>query len=209
VIAALVGPFAEAVMATLQPCTFLLIVPTVAAVGAARAGWQALVAAVPAGIVGGWILVDNRWILDGWQLRASAALVAMLFALLVSARARALLPRVGPAMERAWPQAATVGVITLIATTWWRPCVGEQLGAILNEAQNGLAGQLAPMAAYMVGALIPLAGFVAMRYAWDPPGRVRTVVAWSSATVGFVVAVSLAAGQHDDVVVTLTRWTLE
>ena len=92
---------------------------------------------------------------------------------------------------------------------WWRPCVGEELGTILNGAQHGIGEQLVPMAAYMLGALTPVAMVVAIRYALDPPDRWLRPVTWVAASVGIVVAASLAAGQHDEVVVTLTRWTLE
>ena len=71
-LAAMIGPFAEAVRATVQPCTFLLIVPTTAAVVAARANWQALVGGTAAAVVGGWILADNSVLLEGAWLRLSA-----------------------------------------------------------------------------------------------------------------------------------------
>jgi cytochrome c biogenesis protein CcdA len=92
---------------------------------------------------------------------------------------------------------------------WWRPCVGAELGAILNGAQDGLAGEVVPMAAYMLGAILPVAVVVAISRAVQPPERATTVLAWGAVAVGLVVAASLVAGQHDEVVVTLTRWTLE
>lgn len=206
---AVVGPFAEAVRATAQPCTFLLIVPTMAAVVACRARWQALVATVVAGTVGGWVLIDNRWILDGWLLRASAAVAIALFAVLAFQPLRSRVPGLARGLERDLSLAGIVGVITFTATLWWRPCVGEELGAILNGAQAGTVGQLVPMAAYMLGALVPVAAVVALRYALPPPGRALEAVAWASAALGIVISTSLLAGRHDDVVVALTRWTLE
>ena len=181
---AVVGAFAEALRATFQPCTFLLIVPTLTAVVAGRARWQALAAAVLAGVVGGWILVDNRWILDGWLLRAAAAAVIGGLALLVAPGLRSRLPGAGTRLDGAWAQASVVGAVTLVASMWWRPCVGEELGTILNGAQHGIGEQLVPMAAYMLGALTPVAMVVAIRYALDPPDRWLRPVTWVAASVG-------------------------
>ncbi len=80
--AAVTGPFAEAVRATVRPCTFLLIVPTLAAVVAAGARWQALVAATGSGVVGGWVLADNAFVLDGTRLRLSAVAAVVLLLVL-------------------------------------------------------------------------------------------------------------------------------
>ncbi|MFW2334306.1 hypothetical protein [Ilumatobacter sp.] len=208
-IAAIVGPFTEAVRATTQPCTFLLIVPTLAAVVAAGAHWQALVGAVLAALVGGWVLADNQILLDDAWLRVSGLIVIGALVLLVSRTARDAMPGAGRRLERPWMQAGIVGGLTLVATMWWRPCVGEQLGIILNGAQDGLAGELLPMAAYMLGAVVPVAIVVAARYAIEPPRHVSNAIGRVFTAVGVVVAGSLVAGQHDEVVVTLTRWTLE
>lgn len=209
---AVAGPFAEALRATFQPCTVLLVVPTVTAVVAGRARWQGTLAAAASLIVGGWILLDNRFVLEGWMLRASAGLVVVALVALVvfaSPEFRGRVPAAGPMFQRPWPQAALVGAITLAASLWWRPCVGEQLGAILNGAQEGIGGQLVPMAAYMLGTFAPVALVVAVRYAADPPARLLATSAWFAAAAGIVVAGALVAGRHGDVVVTLTRWTLE
>lgn len=204
----LVGPFAEAVRATVQPCTFLLIVPTLAAVAVAGAKWQALLGATVAGIVGGWLLADNRFLLDGAWLRVSGLLAIVLFALLVIPGVRAEVPG-ERYLGHVRGQAGIVAAVTLLATMWWRPCVGEELGVILNGAQDGLAGELLPMASYMLGALVPVAVVVAARYAAEPPQRWVSSMGLAFAAVGVVIGASLLAGQHDEVVVTLTGLTLE
>lgn len=207
--ASIVGPFAEGVRATFQPCTFLLIVPTSAAVIAAGARWQPLVGATIAAVAGGWLLADNRILLDGAWLRLSALVAIGLLVVLVSRTGRSTVPVVGRRLDHAWAPGVVVAVLTLLATMWWRPCVGEELGLILNGAQDGLTVQLVPMAAYMLGALVPVAVVVAARYTIEPPGRLALPVSWVFAVIGIVVAGSLAAGRHDEVVVALTRWTLE
>lgn len=211
-IGAVVGPFAEAVRATFQPCTFLLIVPILAAVVAARARWQALVGATVGAVVGGWILIDNRWILDGWSLRVSAGVVVALLGAIVMSPTDAADTAGAGGRRLRLPDPARwtgVGLIAVIATSWWRPCVGPELGSILNGAQDGLAGQMIPMAAYMLGAMVPVAVVAALRYAVEPPERALTAITRAGAAAGVIVAVFLVAGRHDDVVVTLTRWTLE
>jgi cytochrome c-type biogenesis protein len=193
VIAAVVGPFAEAVRATVQPCSFLLIVPAVTAVAAARASWQALLWVAGATVLGGWALVANEWILDGWWLRLSA--VAVMVGLV--------------ALAAGWEHAWVAGAIAVIASQWWRPCVGDELGAILNGAQDGIAGELVPMTAYMFGVTLPVAAIVAVRYAFEPPPRLLTQCTRVFAAIGVVIAGFLVAGRHESVTTTLTRWTLE
>ncbi len=99
-------------------------------------------------------------------------------------------------------------MLTFFATMWWRPCVGEELGLIVNGASDGLAGEPVPTAACMSAALVPVSVVVAIRHATEPSGRVLLPITRLFAVVGIVVAGSLASGQHDEVVV-LTRWTLE
>lgn len=199
----MLGPFVEAVRATVQPCTFLLIAPMAIAVVCARARWSALLAAVGAAIVGGWLLAANWFLLDGAMLAVSATVVIVLLGAMV-------IPGVG----RRWPivaqdrgRAAIVGAVTLVATMWWRPCVGSELGAILTASQYGLAGQLLPMAVYMVGAGVPVVAIALAYAAVDPPERYTDALSWAAYAGAIVLGGSLALGQHDQVVVALTRWT--
>ncbi len=205
--AAVIGPFAEAVRSTAQPCTFLLIVPTAAAVVAARASWQALVGATLAALLGGWLLADNSFLLEGAWLRLSAVVVVLASAALVAPLDR-VTARSAERFATPWSRAGIVSFVALVATQWWRPCVGEELGVILSASQDDIGGQLLPMAAYMLGALVPVAAAVAVRYAVEPATRALTVAASCAAVVGIVVAGFLVAGRHESVVVTLTQWTL-
>lgn len=205
--AVVVGPFAEAVRSTVQPCTFLLIVPTFAAVVAARAGWRALVGAALAAVAGGWLLADNSFLLEGAWLRISAAFVVIATAALVAPLDR-MDARSAGRFAAPWTRAGIVSFVALVATQWWRPCVGEELGVILSASQDDIGGQLLPMAVYMLGAMVPVAAAVAVRYAVEPATRALTVAASCAALVGIVVAGFLVVGRHESVVVTLTQWTL-
>ncbi len=197
------GPFVEAVRATTQPCTFLLIAPSAIALVCARANWRSLLAALAAAIVGGWLLVANRFVLDGLWLNASGLLVIALLAAIVVPRAAQRWQTWGDPRSHA----AVVGIVGLMATLWWRPCVGSELGSILTAGQADLIPELVPMAAYMIGALMPLIVIFLLYLAVDPDDRRSQQLGWLALAVGTVVAGSLALGRHDQVVVALSRWS--
>lgn len=199
------GAFAEAIRATAQPCTFLLVVPIAVVVLATGARWRATVAASGAAIVGGWLVASNWFILDGWQLQLSAGVAIVAIVAVAAAPFDQRLASLGGDRVRV-PVAAGV---SLLATMWWRPCVGEELGSILTDAQTGLAGQVPGMTAYMLGAMTPVAIIALAVNAAGPAQRRRAAVGALAATFGLVIVGALAIGRHDSVVVTLTRWTLD
>jgi len=196
------GAFAEAIRATVQPCTFLLIIPIVVVVLATGARWRPTVAAVGATIVGGLLLASNWFILDGWQLQVSAGVAV---AAIVAVAAAPFDDRL-ISLRNDRVAAPVAAGVSLLATMWWRPCVGEELGAILTDAQTGLAGQIPGMTAYMVGSMLPVLIVALAVNVVGPVARQRAAV--GSGVVGLVVVGALAVGRHDSVVVTLTKWTL-
>ena len=197
------GPFAESIRATTQPCTFLLLAPMTIVVICARARWETLIAAVAAAIVGGWLLVGNWFVPDGWWLYLSAIVgIALLAARLV------------PPVHRRWSNrggarlgAGVAGVVTLLGTLWWRPCVGAELGTILPAGQAEPFGQLPAMTAYMLGAVLPLVAIVLLYRTVEPSPDQARRLGLAAFAAGVVIAGSVAIGQHDQVVVSLTRWT--
>ena len=196
------GAFAEAIRATVQPCTFLLIIPIVVVVLATGARGRPTVAAVGATIVGGLLLASNWFILDGWQLQVSAGVAV---AAIVAVAAAPFDDRL-ISLRNDRVAAPVAAGVSLLATMWWRPCVGEELGAILTDAQTGLAGQIPGMTAYMVGSMLPVLIVALAVNVVGPVARQRAAV--GSGVVGLVVVGALAVGRHDSVVVTLTKWTL-
>lgn len=199
----MLSAFAEAVRATTQPCTLLLLAPVLAVVIATRCRWQSLAAAVVAAVVGGWVFAASSIVLDDAQVRVSAALVVVALVLIVAA------PRVERLAWAADPrvQTAAVGGVTFAATLWWRPCVGAELGVILTGARDGLVDELAGMAAYMVGAMAPVALVVLLAQTLSLREDALTLASWAGATLGIVIAGTLLVGRHDDVVVALNRLT--
>lgn len=200
----MIGPFVEAIRATPQPCTFLLVVPISIAVIVTRARWQAFAAVCGSAVVGGWLLAANWFLLDGVFLRVSGVVVIVALAVVAVPAVRARVE----ITARADVQVAISAAVALIATQWWRPCVGDELGTILTGAQFDLAGQLFPMSAYMLGAMVPVGLIVLAWRVLTPSDRVIRPLVYGASAAGFVIAASIVAGQHDDVVVTLTRWTL-
>jgi cytochrome c-type biogenesis protein len=193
--------FGEAVRATAQPCTFLLVAPTLAGVMLVGATGAALGAALVAAILGGWLLAGNWWVLDGGWLQVSAAL---LLAGIVVVAASYRVDRL-EAIQRPATTAGVAFTTTLLASLWWRPCVGEELGSILTSSQRDVVGQLPATTAYMLGTMVPVIALVLVVRAIEPRRPER--LAFVAATLGFVIAGSLVLGRHDTVIVTLTRWS--
>jgi len=92
--------------------------------------------------------------------------------------------------------AATAAVAFLAGWTWI-PCVGRELGEILNNARAEPWSELGPTFLYMLGLFVPLVIIAALEVAWPKFGeisdhpRVRTVGLGVIAMVGGLVAVTL------------------
>ena len=199
----MLASFAEAIRATTQPCTLLLLLPAIVMAIVTRGRWSAFAAICVGAVLGGWLFIANVIALDGWQLQLSGAFVAALIALALAA------PSVHQLNWAETPglQAATAGVVTFVATLWWRPCIGEELGAILTGARVGVAGQLPGITAYMLGTMVPVLAVVLVVRAIDPSPATTRRIGWCASGVGLVVAAAMALGRHDELVTTLTRWT--
>lgn len=199
----MVGAFLEAIRATIQPCTFLLLAPIAALVIVAGARWWSLAAATAATVLGGWLVAANWWVLDGWLLRLSGAV----FAVAVTAVAWAAVDHRLDPLRRPAFVVPVVAAMSFVASLWWRPCVGKELGVILTGAQHDLPGQLPGMTAYMLGAMWPLTAIVLGRVAIAPGRRAALSMIAVATSLAAVIGVALVLGRHGDVVITLTRWT--
>lgn len=196
--------FTEAVRATTQPCTLLLIAPPLFVVLATRGRWMPLVGALVGAVVGGWLFMANVVALTDTQLRVSGLIAAGAVVVLIVA------PYVGwltwGADRRV--QTGVAAGLAFLGTLWWRPCVGEELGVILTGAANdGLAGELLGMAAYMVGALVPVVIVALVVRAIDPSERQAVWLASITTGLAVMLGTALAFGHYDDLVETLTEWS--
>ena len=106
------------------------------------------------------------------------------------------------------PLATGAGLVGGALAGWlWRPCVGEFLGDILNDASTAGPRTLGLMFIYMVGVLLPLLLIATAPYAVPAVGRVldRLPFAIAGTAVGAIYAVALAIGQYDDLIGELYR----
>jgi hypothetical protein len=195
--------FAEAIRATTQPCTLLLLLPSLIMAVVTRGRWAPFVAMCVAAVLGGWLLLANVVALTDIQLQVSGVLVVIVLATLLVA------PAVSWLRWAERPPAPTVaaGFVTFVATQWWRPCIGSELGSLLTASRDGLVGPLPGMAAYMLGAMVPVLVVVLIIRSIDPSPRIALVAGRVAGMTGLIVAGALAIGRHDELVTALTRWT--
>jgi cytochrome c biogenesis protein CcdA len=106
-----------------------------------------------------------------------------------------------------WGAAALVGTF---AGATWLPCVGEELGTVLTDAQHQPASAILLLGVYLVGVMIPLVAIVAL-LEYVPAVRRRMDSAWVvavgkglMASVGILVLVDY----YDTVLSTLARWSV-
>ena len=102
--------------------------------------------------------------------------------------------------------AATAGVAFLAGWTWI-PCVGRELGEVLNNARAEPWSELVPTFLYMLGLFVPLVIIAALEVAWPKFGEIsdspnaRAIGIGVIAMVGGLVAVTL----FDDLASELAR----
>jgi uncharacterized membrane protein required for colicin V production len=195
--------FAEAIRATTQPCTLLLLLPAVLMAVVTRGRWAPFAAICLGAVIGGWLFIANVVSLSDVQLQLSGILVAAVIALLIAAPYVAALR---------WAQSSAVqtlvaGTVAFVATLWWRPCIGTELGSILTASRTGVADQLPGITAYMLGAILPVLAVVLIRRAIAPTARAAQRASLVAGGAALVVAATLALGRHDQLVTALTRWT--
>lgn len=83
---------------------------------------------------------------------------------------------------------ATVGVAFLAGWTWI-PCVGSELGEILNNARREPWVELVPTFLYLAGLFVPLILFAALQVAWPKFGELVERPGVRSAGIGVVLLV--------------------
>ena len=199
----MIAAFAEAIRATAQPCTLLLLLPSLLMAVITRGRWAPFAAICIGAVLGGWLFIANVVSLSDLQLQFSGIFAAAVIGLVVAAPHVAALA----SAQNTTTQTSVAGVVAFVATLWWRPCIGTELGSILTASRHGVAAQLPGITAYMLGAMLPVLAVVLLVRAVDPSARATQRAALVAGGLGLVVAGALAIGRHDELVITLTRWT--
>ena len=195
----LVDTLTEGIRVITWACTLTALVPGLALVLVARRARLTVALYYTAGAaLLAWAQAAGHW----WVAARGAAVV---IAGIVAAGTYVAAWR---APGHSSPLATGAGLVGGALAGWlWRPCVGDRLGDILNEASTAGPRTLALMAVYMVGVLLPLLLIAIAAYAVPGVGRLldRLPFAIAGAAVGAAYAVALAIGQYDDLIGELYR----
>ncbi len=205
----MIDAFVEGARSIVQACHLVILVPVVMLVLAARGRWQATVASVVGIVLGGWVFATRWLVLDDTHIRWSSLLVLLIAvglgaSFVAERRSSGFDP---DASSVVWGSAAAVGVGAFVATTWWRPCVGSELGDILTNAPDQPWAQLLPAAGFMLGVSLPIVLLGLGMAAWQPGDFSTRRFALIGSACGVVLAASVLAGQHGEIVATLFDWS--
>ncbi len=95
-----------------------------------------------------------------------------------------------------------------LATWLWVPCVGKQLGTILNAAPESPASQLIPMGLFVVGLSTPLLVVGLLPVVFRSLVHIERPLANIAVALVLFVGVAMMFGWYDDVVIQLNRWSV-
>ena len=178
--------FLEGIESLKLACSLVLLIP---ALGVAFMG-KRRVWLVPAWIVSVTLIAWLRF--TGWWTPLPSGAGHIIVGVIVAA-----------VVVYAWKQntlatdlAATIGAAFLAGWTWI-PCVGRELGEILNNARAEPWAELGPTFLYLLGLFVPLILIAALEIAWPKFGEVielpwlRTAGLTIIFAVGALVAITL------------------
>lgn len=192
----LTSTYVEGFEAVRQPCTLpLLLSALVFALAAGRGAPLAVIAHVGGAAILAWARFTQLWTVDVTGFTAILAGGTVAAAAVFVARRRR-------------DRAAIVlgaGLGGAIAAAVWRPCVGSQLGAIINDAPDHRISALVPTIAYVAG-LSTLALVIASVPSAFPSlgaATTSTPVVVTGAALGVALGLAMAVGIWDDVVLEL------
>lgn len=209
----MVDAFVEGVRSITQVCHLVILAPVGLMIVAGGGRWPAVVGAVAGVVVGGWIFVAN-WLgaITESELQVSAVLVIVAavllgFPRLLDRNRTTLRGKVGSTVRSAGGTAGICGAVGVLVVQWWRPCVGTELGSILTAAPDDPWGELFPTIGFMLGISLPLIAVGLVYAVWTPSRPVARRLGWAGATLTIVLAGSVLAGQHGEIVSRLFEWS--
>ncbi len=209
----MIDAFAEGVRSLDQVCHLVVTAPVALTIVAGRGRWQTVLGAIVGVVLGGWIFVTNTvGSFSDLQLRASAvvvmiAVVILGFPSIFDRGQPAWLHTLGRRAQTPGGSAVIAAGVAVLVAQWWRPCVGVELGSILTTAPDEPFGQLAPTVGFMLGISIPLIVIGLVYAAWTPARAVSNKIGWVGAGLVALLALSVIAGQHGEIVSRLFQWS--
>ncbi len=209
----MIDAFVEGVRSIVQVCHLVILAPVALTIVAARGRWPSVAGALFGVALGGWLFVTNRFgsITDA-QLRITATVLIVLvlaigFPAMFERDRPTWLRRAGEIVQSPAPTFGITAVVATMVTQWWRPCVGVELGSILTNGPRDPWGQLLPSTVFMLGVATPLV-LLGLAYAAAKPSQdVSTKLAWTGSALTVVLAMSVIAGQHGEIVSRLFQWS--
>lgn len=189
----------EGIDASAQPCTLAVLLPAIAVVMAAGrlalASWLGFVAGCTFLF---WARAGGYWEIDriGWIQWPIAIAIVVAFGAVMWRRAGSIELTFGGGV-----------VVGLFAGWLWRPCVGERLGDILNNASTEGPRTLALTVVYVIGVTLVAVGVALVPVVVPRLVPVVEHIAWRGAAAVFAVfyAGLIAIGQYDDLVAELLQ----
>lgn len=193
--------FLEGVGVITQACTLVIGLPALAlAVSGRRAAPWVVAGSVIATALVMWAKAATWWTWgnDGWMVVPIA--IAIIGAFVAAAAA---------SEDRSW-LGLLAGLAGGVVAGWmWQPCVGTELGDILNHAETQKLTTSARMMIYTAGALLPAILLAALPAAWPAARRALHHDRARMAGLGFgaIYAVTVLSGRYDDLIGELSRWS--
>lgn len=209
----MIDAFVEGVRSIVQVCHLVILAPVALTIVSARGRGSAVAGSIVGVVIGGWFFVTNRFgAITDTELRVTAtiliiAVVALGFAGRLEGDERAWRRHVAEAIQSPGGTFAVSALVGIMVTQWWRPCVGVELGSILTNGPGDPWGQFLPAAGFMFGVATPLL-LLGLVYAAAKPGpEIATRLAWAGAGATILLASSVIAGQHGEIVARLFQWS--
>lgn len=201
--------FLEGVGVVTQACTLVIGLPALflTLTGRRAAPWIAGATIVATALVL-WAKAATwwTWANDGWMVVPIALVIVGAFAAAAVAG--------GATAVGAPTGAAALGLAAgvaggVIAGWMWQPCVGTELGDILNHAETERLSTAVRMVVYTAGALLPSILVAAVPRAWPSARRwfdhARVRVA--GLTFGAIYALTVLSSRYDELIGQLSRWS--
>jgi len=171
---------AEGIESLKLACSLVLLIPAVGVVLLGRrrvwlvATWIAVVALIA------WLRFTGWW--TPWPSGAGHIAVGVALVALVGLAWR---------QDSLPTDIAATATAAFLAGWTWVPCVGRELGGVLNNARDHPWSELVPTAFYMTGLFVPLIALAALDVAWPTFGERSDTPALRATGLVIVGAVGL------------------